>query len=218
MIQGSSLTEKMLGSKQRYYHGSGVVSAEAGYQIWGIQINNDATRISTLTENPNIAGASQTAVTGYTFEGVDTLKAGAFILFDIPVVSFTLVNAADDVYYYIEPILGYSEIHPTVLTASVENAHPDRIILTFTDPSDFHDLVESPAPATSAFTLSGGKTVSSVSISENVVTIIANSAYANGNTITIGYTKPTTNYLRNAITGGSVVTFTNQSVTNNISA
>lgn len=107
MIPGSSISEKALGSKQRFKTGVGAITIEAGYQCWGIQINNDATRISTLTENPSIAGAAQSPVTNYSFEGVDTLKAGNFILFDIPVISLTLVNAADSIFYYIERRLGY---------------------------------------------------------------------------------------------------------------
>jgi hypothetical protein len=212
MIQGTAIQEKMMGSKQRFYKfaSSGVVAIERGYQCWGVLLHADATDITSITENPNIAGAAQAAITNKTFEASTDLLGNDFILFDIPVTSFTI--SAGQVYYFIEPILGYQELRPIIVSASVENAAPTKVILTFD-----RNLNSNYVPAITAFTLSGGKTATKVEISGKTVTITADGAYANGNTITIGYTKPVSNYLREFYTGGGVATFTGQSVTNNIS-
>jgi hypothetical protein len=100
---------------------------------------------------------------------------------------------------------------PTVSSAVVENAAPTQIIITF------NETLAAFTPATSAFTVSGGKTVSGVSRSGATVTVTVNTAYANGDTITFGYTKPGTNQLRDAA-GNEVATFSGQAVTNNIAS
>jgi Putative flagellar system-associated repeat len=214
MIQGEGLSQRLLGSKPMKFTGSGAHAIPAGYQCWGIGIRIDGTKITSITQNIN--GTPTVYVNGDTMidtwlNATDLLANIDFIFLDTPITSFTLNAATDSVWCYCEPFLGYQEINPVVLLASVANATPTHIVLTFD-----RNLVVSPAPAITAFTPSG-KSVVSVSISGKNVTVVVNSAYVNGNTITIGYTKPLTNYLRELQTGGSVVTFTGQSVTNNVS-
>jgi hypothetical protein len=93
----------------------------------------------------------------------------------------------------------------------VANASPDDIVIVFSE-----NLDESSVPATSAFTASG-KTVSGVDVSGDTVTVTVNSAYENGNTITISYAPPVTDPLQSDLSGRTVVAFTNQVVTNHVS-
>lgn len=99
---------------------------------------------------------------------------------------------------------------PTISTATVENAQPTRIVITYNEA-----LLASPLPATGDFTVSGGKTVSTVGISGSVLTITVNSAYVNGNAIKISYV-PGTNKVKDAA-GNIAQAFTLLAVTNNVS-
>ena len=98
---------------------------------------------------------------------------------------------------------------PIVSTATVENANKDKIVITFSDAFN-----ESYIPATTDFALVG-KTISNVAISGTVVTLTVSVAYAYGDSITVDYTKPVSNYLRDTY-GAIVATFASQAVTNNI--
>lgn len=102
-------------------------------------------------------------------------------------------------------------VAPVLSTATVENANPNKIVLTYGE-----DLNPAVVPATSDFTVSGGKTVSSVDIVDAVVTLTVNSAYANGNTITVSYVAGT-NKLQD-LSGNFAADLTTQAVTNNIIA
>jgi len=99
---------------------------------------------------------------------------------------------------------------PTVTGAAVANATPSRIDITFSE-----SLANSVPPA-SAFTVSGGKTVSSVSVNGNVASVTVNSAYVSGNTITVGYTQPGANPRIQDAAGNLAATFSGRAVTNNI--
>jgi Putative flagellar system-associated repeat len=101
---------------------------------------------------------------------------------------------------------------PTVSTATIENGAKANVVITFN-----HTLNTSYVPATSAFTLAG-KTINNVAIAGAVVTLTVSVAYAYGDTPTVSYTKPASNWLRDNTTGGSVATFSGQSVTNHIAA
>lgn len=98
---------------------------------------------------------------------------------------------------------------PTISSAQVANAAPAIIVITMSE------TLAAVTPATSAFTVSGGKTVSSVSVSGSTVSVTVNSAYVNGDTITVAYTQPGTNNLQDAA-GNAVATFGAQPVTNNV--
>lgn len=98
---------------------------------------------------------------------------------------------------------------PTLSTAVITSAAPTIITLTYSETLD-----TSSVPATTDFTVSGGKTVSSVSISANQVFITVNSAYAGSDTITISYTGGT-NKIRDLV-GNNAANLSSQSVTNSI--
>jgi len=99
---------------------------------------------------------------------------------------------------------------PTFVSAQVANATPSRIDITMSE-----SLANS-VPVLAAFTVSGGKTVSSVTISGAVVSVTVNSPYASGDTITVGYTKPNTDPRLQDAAGNATETFSGRSVTNNV--
>lgn len=100
---------------------------------------------------------------------------------------------------------------PVLQSAAISNSVRNRIVLTY-------DKTINPlyVPATSSFTASGGKTVSSVSISGMTVLVTVNTNYAYGDVVTIGYTpgaikiQDSSNNLAAALSA--------QAVTNNIAA
>jgi len=98
---------------------------------------------------------------------------------------------------------------PTVSTATVENANKDKVVVTFSSA-----LNESYVPATTDFALAG-KTINSVTVSGAVVTITVSAAYAYGDSISLDYTKPASNFIRDTY-GAEAASFSGQSVTNNI--
>lgn len=101
---------------------------------------------------------------------------------------------------------------PTFVSAQVANASPTVIQITMSE------TLGATLPAASAFSVSGGKTVSSVAISGAVVSLTCSTAYANGDTITATYTKPSSgNQLQDAA-GNAAATFGPSSVTNNVAA
>jgi hypothetical protein len=100
---------------------------------------------------------------------------------------------------------------PTFVSAQVADANKDKILITMSE------TLAATVPSTSAFTVSGGKTVSGVSIAGSVVTVTVNSVYAFGDTITVSYTQPGSSQLQDP-SGNLVATFGATSVTNNIGA
>jgi hypothetical protein len=98
---------------------------------------------------------------------------------------------------------------PTVASAQITNTDPNKVAITFNIA-----LNESYTPSTTAFALAG-KSISTVSVSGSVVTLTVSVAYTFGDSVTVDYIKPATNYLRSSL-GGIVASFSSQSVTNNI--
>ncbi len=116
-----------------------------------------------------------------------------------------------DVTYYardMSPVTGGPTL--SLASASVEDANPDQILLTFSSALDGASV-----PATTDFTASGGKTVNNVAIAGSAITLTVDSAYINSDTITVSHTPG-----GNPITGTNTATvgaFSNFAVTNNIS-
>jgi len=102
-------------------------------------------------------------------------------------------------------------IAPVLESAGVNNATPTIIRLTVSKDLDPAYIV-----ATTAFTPSDGKTVSSVSVNRNKILVTVNSAYTSGDTITIAYTRPNGAQDLRDMSGNYLASFTAESVTNNI--
>ncbi len=136
-----------------------------------------------------------------------------------------LIDAGVDVglpYSGKAPDIGYSEYidgvvtpsSPVFLSASVENATPARLEMTY------NLTLANVVPAASAFTVkvnSVTRTVSSVAISATKVLLTLANPVVNGDAVTVAYTKPATNPLQTAA-GGQAASLTVQSVTNNVVA
>jgi hypothetical protein len=101
---------------------------------------------------------------------------------------------------------------PSFVSAQVTNSQPAVILLTMSE------TLAASVPPNSAFTASGGRTVTGVSVTGSVVSITVNTPYVFGDTITIAYTQPGTNpRLQDAATTPNLTaTFGAQSVTNNV--
>lgn len=100
-------------------------------------------------------------------------------------------------------------IVPAIVTATVENAAPANVVLTMKtdiDPVNF-DIT--------SFALAG-KTISSYTIVDNVITLTITGAYDYGDSISLNYTKPTINFVKGLDQRGYLLSFTGQVVTNNI--
>lgn len=124
-------------------------------------------------------------------------------------------NDGVDTFYSISQAVGAVAIDstaPTFSSAQVANGSPTVIQITMSE------TLAAITPAASAFTVSGGKTVSSVSISGAVISLTCSAAYANGDTITATYTKPGSGNMLQDAAGNLTLPFGPSSVTNNISA
>ncbi len=100
-------------------------------------------------------------------------------------------------------------VAPTLSSAIVSNSVKNRIVLTYNEALDSGSV-----PAIGAFTVSGGKTVSSVTVSGTTVNVNVNSDYAYGDTITISYTAGGSPI--QDVAGNDAANLSSQSVTNNI--
>lgn len=100
-------------------------------------------------------------------------------------------------------------IPPSLSTAIVTNVDRNKIILTYNETLD-----ASSVPGTPAFSASGGKTITGVTVSGAIVTITVNSNYAAGDVITITY-NPGASPIRDAA-GNNASSLAAQSVSNNI--
>lgn len=119
----------------------------------------------------------------------------------------------NDFWYSFAQAVGATAIDtvaPTFTTAQVANATRAVIAITMSETLDAASV-----PATSAFSASGGRTVTGVAISGTTVNVTVNTAYAFGDTITVTYTKPGTGMLRDT-SGNQTASFGPSSVTNNI--
>lgn len=101
---------------------------------------------------------------------------------------------------------------PVFASAQVANASPNVIQVTMSE-----TLANSVPPA-SAFTASGGRSVTGVAISGAIASVTVNTAYANTDTVTIAYTQPTGNPRLQDAAGNPTASFTAQPVTNNVAA
>ena len=101
-------------------------------------------------------------------------------------------------------------VAPTVQSATVDNGSPNVISIVFDEALD-----EAYQSAIADYTVSGGKTVTAVLVSEFTVSLTVNTPYANGDVITVSYAG-VTNRLRDS-NGNFVANISNQAVTNNIS-
>ena len=125
-------------------------------------------------------------------------------------VSPEVINLATDRYDF--SINGVYQPPAVFVSAQVADANKDQIVLTYDVAMD-----DASIPATSAFTPSGGKTVTNVAINKiaKTVTLTVDSIYAYGDVITIDYAIPGSNKLQGYLMG-ICAALTSQSVANNI--
>lgn len=103
---------------------------------------------------------------------------------------------------------------PVRLGLVIANASPNKIAIAY------NELLNTTAPATSAYTITasgGAATVSSVAIVGAVVEITLNRNAAAGETLTLTYTVPGSNPVRDR-GGNGAPAFASQAVTNNVSS
>jgi lysophospholipase L1-like esterase len=102
---------------------------------------------------------------------------------------------------------------PTFQSAVVANASPTVITVTMSE------TLAASTPPTSAFTVSGGKTVTAVgNPSGATFTLTVNSAYVSTDTITVSYTQPGANPRLQDAAGNLTASFGPSAVTNNVGA
>lgn len=101
---------------------------------------------------------------------------------------------------------------PAFASAQVTNSQPAVILVTL------NETLANSIPPNSAFTPSGGRTVTGVTLNGTVASVTVNTAYAYGDAITIAYTQPGTNPRLQDAAGNPTATFAAQSVTNGIAA
>jgi hypothetical protein len=99
---------------------------------------------------------------------------------------------------------------PAITSVVIPDVNHKNVIITFDQ-----NLNTSYVPDISAFSLSG-KTIGSIVVLGNTVTLVATTQYAYGDTPTVSYTKPVVNALRDASFGTKTDSFTNTAITNNI--
>lgn len=101
-------------------------------------------------------------------------------------------------------------VAPVFSSAQVANANPNIILVTMSE------TLAASIPPASAWTPSGGRTATAVSLSGSVVSVTVNTPYVNGDVITIGYLKPAANPRLQDASGNATESFTAQPVTNNV--
>lgn len=101
---------------------------------------------------------------------------------------------------------------PTFASAQVANAQPSVIAVTF------NEALAGSVPPTSAFAVSGGRTVTGVSVAGSVASVTVSAPYAQGDAVGIAYTKPGANPRLQDAAGNPVESFGSQPVTNNVAA
>ncbi len=106
----------------------------------------------------------------------------------------------------------YDSTAPTVASAVVANATPNKVEITFTEALDTSVI---PTPGQLAFVLSPVKTITAIEVAGTKVTITVSVPFVNGNVIDVDYAAPATNAVRDPA-GNQVASFTNQAVTNNV--
>jgi hypothetical protein len=101
---------------------------------------------------------------------------------------------------------------PAFSSAQVADAAPSDIVITF------NETLGASTPPTSAFAVSGGKTVTGTARSGATVTVTVNTPYANGDVITVTYTAPGADPRVQDASANVTASFGPSSVTNNIAA
>jgi len=166
-----------------------------GHPISSTTISTNTVRLVTSTAFVNGEAVNVT----YTPDGTNNLKDPS----GNEMAGFTLAIT--------DNVQAVDSTPPTFVSAQVANTSPTVVQITMSE------ALGATLPAASSFTLSGGKTASSVSISGSIVSVTANSAYAQGDTITVSYTQPGTSKLADPA-GNAVASFGPVSVTNNVFA
>lgn len=103
-------------------------------------------------------------------------------------------------------------INPVYVSSVVENDTPSRIEMTY------NMTLTNVAPSASAFKVivnSAARAVSTVIISDTKIYLSLASPVAFGDVVTVAYTKPATNYLKNT-SGGQAASISAQTVVNNV--
>lgn len=101
---------------------------------------------------------------------------------------------------------------PSFVSAQVANAAPTVIVATM------NEALATSTPPTSAFSVSGGKTVSGVVVDGLTLLVTVNAPYAYGDTITLTYAQPGTSPRLQDAAGNATGSFGPVSVTNNVAA
>jgi len=99
-------------------------------------------------------------------------------------------------------------IPPNIITATVEDETPTKVYINFA-----WNLDDTSVPDPSAFTLAG-KIISGVVITGATVTLTVTVAYVYGDVITVDYTMPGADPLKQESTGASILSWVGQVVTN----
>lgn len=153
----------------------------------------------TLSVSAAFVNGEAAQTVSYTQPGSNGLRDSAGNL----MASFTALAITNNV----QPV---DSTPPSFSSAQVTSAAPTQIVITM------NETLANSVPPTSAFTVSGGKTVSGVSVSGTTVTVTVNSAYVNGDTITISYAQPGANPRLQDAAGNATTSFGPSAVTNNV--
>jgi uncharacterized repeat protein (TIGR02059 family) len=146
-----------------------------------------------------------------TFDGIYKMAgSGDYLNTDKVVNLFTFFHDGATVWYSVTNNASVlADITPpSLLTATVEDADPADIVLTFDE-----DLDETSVPAAGDFTLSVGE-VESVDVTDDVVTLTVDAPYADDDVVTVTYT-PGANPLRDLF-GNNAAALASEAVTNNV--
>ena len=101
-------------------------------------------------------------------------------------------------------------VSPLIQSAVVNSTNASRIVLTYNESLNTNSI-----PSVGDFSVSGGKTISSITIQGSTVHVNVNTPYSVGDTITISYTAGT-NKIED-ISGNDAINLSNYSVSNNLS-
>lgn len=128
-------------------------------------------------------------------------------------VGFSYSGKAPDMGYF-ESGTATTVSSPVYVSSVIQNASPSVIEITF------NLALANSVPSASAFAVmvgSSARSVSSVTVSGTKVMLTLSSAVKNGESVTVAYTKPSSNALQSSA-GGQVASFSAQKVTNNVAA
>ena len=137
--------------------------------------------------------------------GVGTGRPG----FDEPISAALFLSTVSARFYGLSPVFRVGTA-PTLSTATVAGA---ALVLTYDEALD-EDSVP-PADAFSVNVAGSSRDVDSVAISGMAVTLTLASAVTSGQTVTVGYTKPTSGNVLQDATGNDAANLTDEAVTNN---